>query len=101
MMRIKKKSGLRSLVAIAIVLAVFFVLIAPSLSLAPSALRASRAAQILFLSLVLCVFLITDAVSVAIFRCAHYQGFLDSGYPSHRISLQRCSLLDLNCTLLC
>jgi hypothetical protein len=99
MIRIKNKSGIRSLMAIAIVLAVLFVLIAPTLNLAPSALRASRAAQILFLCLVLCLSLMTDAVSVAGFQYAC--DFCDSDYGGHANPLQQCGLLDLNCTRLC
>lgn len=99
-MRRKAKSRLPSLLVIAIVLAVLFVLIAPSLSLAPSALRASRAAQILFLCLVLCVSLITDAVSIASLQYAR-RGFCDSGHRRHLSSLQQCSLLDFTCARLC
>ncbi len=100
-MRIKNKLGLRSLLAIAIVLAVLFVLIAPSLSLAPSALRASRAAQILFLCLLLCVSLVTDAVSVAILQYASRFGFCEDDGRRHLLSFQQCRLLDLTCTRLC
>lgn len=96
-----KKPGLRPLVAIAIVLAVLFVLIAPTLSLAPSALRASRAAQILFLCLLLYVSIVTEEVSVAIFQHARCRDFRHSEYR-HRLSfLQQCNIVDLNCTRLC
>jgi hypothetical protein len=101
MIRIKEKTRLRALIAIAVVLAVLFVLIAPSFNLAPSALRASRAAQILFLCLVFCVSLMAEAVSVRTFQYARCREFHDSYFHRNPDSGQPPRLLDLNCTRLC
>jgi hypothetical protein len=90
-------SRTRLLLAVVLVAALLYVAIAPSLDLAPSALRASRAAMLVLICLRLWLYLSVDTSSLPLLL----PGIEGWRQRKRAPDSQGCDLLDLLCARLC
>jgi hypothetical protein len=85
------------LLAVVLIAATLYVFIAPSLDLAPSALRASKAALVILICLRLWRYVVTEGPSVT----SRQFGITDRSRHESARDGRETGLLDLYCTRLC